>query len=278
MPHLLEDLRALPGRNPPASQADLDMLAEGLGYEPPSSVALLYRDHAGIKDGHRLPLRFLPPAEAVSTNSELRASWLRLDPSIAVFWTDDHSNYAGVFVDGDLSGRVCLIDHEEPVDWPRYRSVDSLCHRIVEAWRHGQDWYEMPTDYPAVVAALDPLVGQDRLLARGYLARYAENPEDEHCQHLAFHALHLLPPDDTTLLLPLLQSSDMWLQARACEVLGLRRFAAAAEDLHAVALHGAGNGKIAAILALKRINNRDSSRLLRDLRRVLGDRFDPYFR
>lgn len=271
MQDIVIELQQLPSRHPPASSAAIEALAAALGYPIPEAVLALYRDHDGLPTGSPLPMRLLSTSEATSTNAALRQPNLELSSRIAVFWTDDDSNYAGVFTSGQLQGRVCLLEHDEPADWPKYQSVASLCRRLVSAWRAGLGWYDMPHDYP-VLDSMDVLP-EDRAIGLHLLDRYSQAPDTPASIRAAFGAMQLLPPADTELLLPLLRSTDMWVQERACQVLGLRKFAPAIEALSEVAMSGMHNGRAASLIALRQIDTPEATRRFDELRVALGKAF-----
>ena len=64
---------------------------------------------------------------------------------------------------------------------------------------------------------------------------------------------YLLPPQDFALALPLVVSADPWVQACACETIGLWRCAEAVPDLLRVARTTTHNGRTAAVRALQRM-------------------------
>ncbi len=220
-------------------------------------------------------MRLMEPSEAIEHTKALRGSWMNLNSDILLLWTDDNSNYAGVFFQGDLAPRVAIIDHEETEDTPRFFSVESFEAARNAGIDQDQPWYEFLPDYP-VTSAEYPMHDTDRELALKYLADYRRRPDK--ARHLAFYALNLLPPGDTPIVCEFLWSDDMWVQERVCAIIGHRRYAPATQDLHEMALRGSHNGRIAAILALKKIRSPDARECLASLKRDLGDSFAPYFR
>jgi hypothetical protein len=237
-------------------------------------LATLYRDHDGMPVGTPLPMRLMKMADVSETNVAIRQLQPALLPEGAtVFWTDDNSNYAGAFLVGALSCRVFTLDHEEPEATPRFRSPRTFVAALLAT--PSADWSELKPDYPALMSSGDTSVEADRELGRNLLQTHFSNPD--HTES-ALVALALLPPDDTELLLPLLGSSDMWVQERACEVLGFRRYAAATNQLAEVARTGMHNGRIASIRALQRMGTREAAEALQALARELGEPYGPYFR
>lgn len=70
----------------------------------------------------------------------------------------------------------------------------------------------------------------------------------------------------------------MYVQGRACEVLGARNDRASVPNLCHVALHGKHNGRIGAIRALRGMPGREAKDALALLRKKLGPEYAPYVR
>jgi hypothetical protein len=240
----LNTLRSLGAElNPPARATELNTLQRVLGQELSSDLRTLYEDHGGIRSRSRLPMRMLSPTEVADTLLAVRENFPDLlDESAGLFWTDDNSNYVGVFLVGPLCGRVFFLDHEEPTDAPRFRNVHSFCRSMLGAIDH--EWVEVATDYPRLVNPADIESDEDRLLAIAYLRRLGTTHSPDEYSRLAHHALNLLPPLDFTLALPLFGSDDMWVQERTCQVMGHWRCAEAIPDLIRVGQTGMHNGRV----------------------------------
>ncbi|BCC09469.1 MULTISPECIES: hypothetical protein [Bacillus cereus group] len=61
-------------------------------------------------------------------------------------WTDDNSNYVGVYMFGALTGRVYFINHEEIDLCPVYPNVQTLIKILLESPE--SNWCELPKYYP----------------------------------------------------------------------------------------------------------------------------------
>ena len=70
----------------------------------------------------------------------------------------------------------------------------------------------------------------------------------------------------------------MYYQEKALNVLRKRRFKAAAEKIFEVAKNGMPNGKIAAICALREFNNKETSRMIKELKKILSSEYEVYLR
>ncbi|HDX9590519.1 TPA: hypothetical protein ROX98_003561 [Bacillus pseudomycoides] len=168
-------------------------------------------------------------------------------------WTDDNSNYVGVYMFGSLTGRVCFISHEEIDLSPVYPNVQTLIKILLE--NPEIDWYELPKYYPRSKEHTDELQLKQDVQAIKELKNLLKSPEldeEKRTQYL-FSIMALTPYTQLHEIIPLLEDSDMWVQERAAEILGFHRYVPAREKLNWVKEHGQHNGKMAAELALKRI-------------------------
>jgi len=168
-------------------------------------------------------------------------------------WTDDNSNYVGVYMLGPLTGKVCFIDHEEIDLSPVYPYVQTIIKALLESPE--SDWYELPRYYPCSKENTDKLQLKQDVQTINELKNLLKNDElneAKRTQYL-FSIMALTPRAQLHEILPLLDGSDMWVQERAAEILGFHRYVPASEKLNWVKEHGQHNGKLAAELALKRI-------------------------
>lgn len=273
MRELIERIRTVkPDLSPGLDSRSIEEFERALGAPLPADLVELYRDHNGMPP-FLLPMRSLSSADVIRDSAAIRNAFPgTLAPETAVFWTDDNSNYAGVFLSEPLSHRVFFLDHEEPDDSPRFRSVHSLVSALVA--NPDRDWCELSSDYP-FRQGRDAFAIDDRTLSHFYLEQYRDNPVD---RRKAFIAMALLPLGDTGLVLPLLKDADPWVQERACETVGFHGYAPGIALLADVARTGHGNGRIASIRALQRIGSREARLVLSDLSKELGEAYAPYFR
>jgi len=168
-------------------------------------------------------------------------------------WTDDSSNYVGVYMFGPQTGKVCFINHEEIDLSPVYPNVHTFIKILLE--NSESDWYELPTQYPLSKEHTDELQVKQDVQAIKELKNLLKNPEldeDKRTQYL-FSIMAITPYTQLDEIIPLLEDSNMWVQERAAEILGFHRYLPAKEKLNWVKEHGQYNGKMATELALKRI-------------------------
>lgn len=224
-------------------------------------------------------MRMMSTSEVAHTLCTVRKNFPDLlDRGAALFWTDDNSNYAGVFLTEPLRGRPFFLNHDSPNDAPRFRSVEYFCGSLVAAAERDQPWVEMESDYPRLSNPADPENDEDRAIAKACLRHLGTAQSEREYSRLAHCALSLLPPLDFALVLPLLRSTDMWVQEGTCEVLGLWRRVEAVPDLLRVGRTGMHNGQVAAVRALRRIATPEARAAARMLQSELGPRHEWLFR
>lgn len=69
-------------------------------------------------------------------------------PDARYLFTDDNSNWAGVFVSGPFRGKWLLLDHDEPEWAPRFFNLERFIVALNEAASRGVGFEAMRTDYP----------------------------------------------------------------------------------------------------------------------------------
>ncbi len=111
MQDFIERLRAFDlDFNPPPSEAGIEALQSGLECRLPDESLALYRDHDGHRRCGQLEWRLLPAAEALDLYRGVFQNRGRY--GLRFLWYDGQSNYAGVYADGPLQGRVCIEQHD----------------------------------------------------------------------------------------------------------------------------------------------------------------------
>jgi len=265
---------------PALSDQRVQRLAQQLAAEIPAPVQELYRAFGGLPSPSDFPMRLMPPDEVVEIANVLadQAEWLHPATQARYFWTDDNSNYAGVFVEGPLVGKVCYLDHDEPDEVARFRTVQRFfegCLRIREGQDEARDWYELATDYPA--RSLSPEEERSDGALADEMRRRLDGADGEEYARIALHVVQLTPPSRTAELMELLHSQSPWVQERACQMMGLRDHAPAIEVLEAIVrADKANNPVIASIYALGRMSDPRAREVLVALEKDHPD-FDIYF-
>ena len=254
-----------------ASEAEIHALESTLQVKLPEDLVSLYGNHNGAADRGKLPWRLLPTCEAEAMNAELRRERI-LPPEVSLFWTDDEGDFAGIYFAGPLTGNVCFIDHEDPDFTPRFKTLKRFLNAVITAAKFGHSWREMPSDYPCSKNESDAESLQQLLTQFRSVTDFRER-----CQ-LAFDIMALTPLERTADLLPFLDDEDLWVQERAAEHLGKRRYAPAIPLLVKVAQRDAGrvpNAQIGAIVALGRMKSAEGLESLLGLADTI-QRFHSY--
>jgi hypothetical protein len=129
--------------NPPASEEAIRKAAAKLGGTIQPELAELYRSYDGVSDcAEEMLFRLMPLDEVIEINerfsSGFEISEVLARHHLRWFWSDDESNYLGMFTDGALAGRISCFDHEGYYSGdvsPLFRSLDSAdkqLKRLVE--------------------------------------------------------------------------------------------------------------------------------------------------
>jgi hypothetical protein len=267
-----------------------DDFARDLAATLPPDLHALYADGGTCRIGpESFPIaELLSPEEVIAETNQWK-SVVRVERSW-MFWRLRNGVFAAVFVEGPLRARVNIWNYDGRPHSIGYRSTNSFVGAMRNAAKQGRDWYTADTDYYVdtqhfyhgsgkLQEASDEDVASD-LEARSRLeAEWNTNPSEDECdqQHYAFSYMALTPLDRTTELRPFLETADMWIQARACEILGHRRAQWAIPDLENVVKQGLPNGVNAAIDALGRIGSPDALAALQQLREDAPEQIVGYF-
>ncbi|MEY8744400.1 HEAT repeat domain-containing protein [Bacillales bacterium AN1005] len=172
---------------------------------------------------------------------------------IIPLWTDDHSNYIGLQVQGACQYRISYINHEETDVSPGFRSVQSFISKLEQ--HPSYDWDELNKDYPSDIEISHAEMDEDLRCIdelNKFISSNQQIDDDIRCQYI-FSIMALTPKRNLDSLIKYLDDEDMYVQERACEILGFHRYIPARDKLVEVSTNGMHNGKLAAKRALARI-------------------------
>ncbi|MGG3510128.1 HEAT repeat domain-containing protein [Paenibacillus lautus] len=172
---------------------------------------------------------------------------------IIPLWTDDNSNYIGLHIQGACKYRISYINHEEADLSPGFRSISSFITKL--ELHPNSDWDELKKDYPSEIEISSTEIDEDlscidelnNLISSNQLIN-----DDIRCQYI-FSIMALTPKGYLNSLIKYLDDEDMYVQERACEIIGFHRYIPAKEKLIEISINGMHNGKLAAKRALARI-------------------------
>src|SRR5262249_36303198 len=104
--------------NPPASPDQIRALEEELRAPLPAELWALYQDHNGTGLAQRGTWAFRPLSlDEVRREREMvqifRDTFEWGDLGLVFFFTNDNSDYAGVYLTGPMVGRVAVMPHED---------------------------------------------------------------------------------------------------------------------------------------------------------------------
>jgi hypothetical protein len=275
MMRLIGDLRErFAGFNPPAPTESISQLTSVFNTLP-EAVFNLYKNHdgsekkpAGTKG--RLPARLMSIDEALE-NHELMTRALANEASlgsIAWLWTDDNSDYAGVYLDGILQGWVVRYDHEEPTLCPTFRSVVTFVSRLIE-FGESSHFLDIQADLPEA-SPNTRTVEDDRRHSAEFRKLYLAEVDDDLRRLYATCSIALTPFEDTAQALSFLDDPDMWTPAAAVELLGFRHFQGGVNQLEILARDGRMNGDSAAMAQLVRLKTAESADAIARLKGTLS--------
>lgn len=268
------------GLNPPAQIESINRLEQQVGAIP-EEVKLLYRNHDGCSswaksDRYWIVARLMPIHEVLLTQNDLS----ELSPPLPTvgkiiwLWTDDNSNYCGLYLDGPLTGWMTILDHDEPMAGPAFRSLASfLSHLLADSRKSGDDERALdlptlPRDIPETATNAANVEG-DRRLASEFREEYQQEAEDDLKRLYAHCAICLTPVEDTREVLNYLNDADMWTPETAVRLLELRHWDGPVGPIERLAREGRPNGDSAAMRLLARMHTDDSRAAIVRLKQTL---------
>ena len=122
----------------------LGRLDEAVGVALPESVRELYRACGGLDEEalEHLPMRLMSPDELIDTAKVHLTEVMEVySPATAVYvFTDDDSNWAGIYHNGPLAGMATVLAHDElsrvaPVAGPAEPAAPAGRDRAADARR-----------------------------------------------------------------------------------------------------------------------------------------------
>ncbi|MFC9707242.1 HEAT repeat domain-containing protein [Paenibacillus sp. NPDC056933] len=204
--------------------------------------------HLQKQKHHKFLFRLMQSEEIIELLDDMAG--IEVCHNMIPLWTDDHSNYIGLHVQGACQNRVSYISHEETDIAPAYRSVSSFIRELKR--NPHQDWDELKKDYPSDIELSRDQINED-LTCIQELNDVIESDqrlnEDVRCQYI-YCIMALTPKSHLNSLMKYVDDEDMYVQERACEIMGFHRYTPAREKLVEVSKEGMHNGKLAAKRAL----------------------------
>ncbi|WP_407569573.1 SMI1/KNR4 family protein [Deinococcus altitudinis] len=252
--------------NPPATQEELRSAESALQMSWLPELEAMYRQHNGASalatDWEEDRAERLeededaaPAAPRLMSLEEVQDFYTGtndfLIPEVRFFWTDDNSNYVGVYVGDILTGAVCFCSHDEQTEVaPIFRTLADFLVWVSIHPEEDLSYSELvPKLYPVLTAESEHLT-EDWRNAQALYAKVT-NQGDADSQTLAV-AMNITPPSYNQVLMSYLDSPDFYVAERAVNILGARRYQPARTRIENLAVHGVSNAQSAAQWALKR--------------------------
>ncbi|MGG4341710.1 HEAT repeat domain-containing protein [Paenibacillus lautus] len=183
-------------------------------------------------------------------------SEIKVYQDIIPLWTDDNSNYIGLHIQGACKYRISYINHEETDLSPGFRSISSFITKLEQ--HPNFDWDELKKDYPSEKENSSTEIDEDLSCIEELNNLISSNQlinDDIRCQYI-FSIMALTPKRYLDSLIKYLDDEDMYVQERACEIIGFHRYIPAREKLKDLSINGMHNGKLAAKRALASIREK----------------------
>ncbi|WP_407540962.1 hypothetical protein Q0M94_06125 [Deinococcus radiomollis] len=251
--------------NPPATQEELKTAGTALQMNWLPELDAMYRQHNGASAlatdwEERWAERLeededaMPAAPRLMSLKEVQDSYTGtndlLIPEVRFFWTDDNSNYVGVYVGDILTGAVCFCNHDEQIEVaPIFRTLADFL-----AWESAHP--EEDLSYSELVPKLYPVLtaesehsAEDWRNAQALYAKVTDQGNTD-SQNLAV-AMNITPPTHNQVLMSYLDSPDFYVAERAVNILGARRYQPARTRIEGLSVHGVSNAQSAAQRALE---------------------------
>lgn len=180
-----------------------------LGISLPEKVVDQLEGHAELQQQREFFLRMLKPEEVREMWEALRG--IDVFQSILPLWTDDHSNYVALYVEGPLKCRICYLNHDETDNSPAFRSTENFIRELEKD--DDQDWEDLNKDYPTMSTEAN-LKDMSIIYELGKCAERKDVDEDLRRQYL-FSLFALISQDLLTVIMPFAEDEDPYVCERA---------------------------------------------------------------
>ncbi|MGA2851053.1 MAG: hypothetical protein ABSE46_18785 [Terracidiphilus sp.] len=267
------------GFNPPAEENDLARFQQIVGSLP-EDVLALYRNHDGSKRlirpySAKLTARLIPIAEALENQLLLNRVSIPKAGTVAWLWTDDNSNYCGVYTDGLLQGFLTVLDHEDQILTPAFRSVARFMEQVLVQATDGEDpaydISQLDREIPELTSCADHL-DKEELLATNLKRLYLDEADKGLRRLYAICSICLTPFSSTSTVLSFLDDADWQIGPAAIRLLEIRRYVEAVELMETLARESGTHRGAAARFYLVRLGTVESRAAIDRLRNVLDER------
>ena len=176
-------------------------------------------------------------------------------PDVCLLWHDGQGNYAGAYTSGILHGKVMFLSHGEPNYAPLFRSISSF----LECVRNRDiEFLDSPDfgvcDYPS--KNMPELEKKQNLeIAKHFLDSLSNIDDEEVYSQTAKKIWYLMPSDNLDLLIPLMESGNMYVEQDISDIFVFHNYRNAIPALREAAKNGSIYIQDSAKIALKKMRD-----------------------
>lgn len=249
--------------NPPASSRDLTRLKKLFGGDVPGDLLQVYRHHNGadscpMVDDILLPVRLIPIHELPEIQELMVPVWARTERlgNVVWLWSDDNSNYVGLYTSGPVKGWLTVYNHEGGPIPVAYGSTSSFLRCLVDSMAQDADDEDAPSHAVSIPREVprrahdSSTADQEWALAQELLRIAKSKPKGDAQRPYLYGSILLTPFDRTNAIEPLLDEDDMWTPALVADVMRWRRYAGAVDRLGRMVESNEDSAAIAALVQL----------------------------
>jgi hypothetical protein len=195
-------------------------------------------------------MKRMPDSDIREFNMEMKGTYIY--DEICFFLTDDNSSFIGMYVKGDLKGKICILDHDFDLS-PAFKSMDSFLSNIEQS---DKMWYELEREYPLKSGFTSDEINRDWTIAQNYYEKLSVETDDDLRIYYAHVAACLTSYDHLTRVAELLSDKDFFIQEIACEIIALQGYTPAIGQISDLSKTGLANAKEAARKTLQILNTK----------------------
>lgn len=174
---------------------------------------------------------------------------------------DDNSNYAAIYLNGELEGMICIIDHEEPDTSPDFISIWNLLDSIKNSKEIVQDEFidfsNLETEFPL----FGDLTSNNELLEikNKLIAKFNSCSDLKTKKDVAFKILKIANIEDYEFIKRnLLINEDVWIQEEVINTIKKNLTENYVEDIFEILEKNKNNPLIATAILLRDNDNLNS--------------------
>lgn len=147
---------------------------------------------------------------------------IRIEEKLFPILDNDNSDFAAIYLEGELKGMVCIIEHDEPDTSPKFLSLWTLYDSIKRALEVTKeefiDFYEIENELPLFGSSLSDKTIIE--IKNKLFSQYMSNMNLDKEREIAFRILKLVDEVDYNFIRKnLLKNADMFVQEETINTL-----------------------------------------------------------